>query len=69
MSKTILEWSYILQYKLEKMTDNELAVFLENKAIKYDGQLWGKNEQGKNSKAKRKASGTSKRSSEESKNI
>lgn len=66
MSKTIKEWTYVLQHTLDQMTDTELKEFEKNNVILYNGQLWGTNER-KNNKANRKTSRTNKACCPESK--
>lgn len=72
MSKTIIEWTYKLQYSLDQMTSDEVNEFLKDKAIRYEGKLYTigeENAEGKNSQVKRKTNRASKRSSIESKSV
>lgn len=70
----ILEWSYILQNELDKMSHKEFNKFMKNKAIRYEGKLFtvGESDEkrdGKNSKVNTKTSRGVKRSHRESKSI
>lgn len=67
--KTVVDWTYKLQYTLDQMNDIELTEFEKKNVIRYEGKIWGKNEQGKNSKTNRKTSRAVKDSGLESKNI
>lgn len=75
LNLTVLDWTYKLQHELDKMDSNQLNEFMKGKAIRYEGKLYTigveneKPAKRKNSKVKRKASGTVKRSDNESKNI
>jgi len=42
MSKEILELTLTLQYMLERMSDSELASFMQGKLLRYDGKLYHK---------------------------
>lgn len=66
----ILEWSYKLQYELDKMTHKEFNKFMKNKAIRYEGKLLTVGDsdekcEGKSNKANRKTGRTTKVSREQ----
>jgi hypothetical protein len=40
MNEEIIELTLILQYQMEKMTNKELASFMQGKVLRYDNKLY-----------------------------